>query len=157
MVCAFRIPHRSFHTHQDFQDDQEHNGGSFLLRLLVDSGIQNRAIFVVRDYDGTHIGSKRYDGMCDAVKAALAKAPKNAVTNNFDVIWEKDYTRGQRQFGNYQGSIRGGRGNAGQKHPQLNIVNSSQEYGTNGTGSAWDTPLQQRLLPDHVNENGTDT
>ena len=88
VVCAFRLPHRNFHTHQDFVDDEEHNGGAYLLRLLTDSDIKNRAIFVARTYDGTHLGSRRYDAMREAVASALAKAGKNIYTDRYDVLWD---------------------------------------------------------------------
>ena len=110
ITCAFTIPHRVFQNHQDFYDDEEHNGGSFLLQLLTESKIQNRAIFVVRLYDGTHIGSKRYDAMRDAAKSALSKAPKNPITGKFDLIWEKQHTGYQHLPRNYS-SIRGGKHN----------------------------------------------
>ena len=89
ILCSFRLPHREFHTHQDFEDDGEHNGGAFLLQLMMDSGIRNRVLFVVRIYDGTHIGSKRYDAMKDATKSALAAANKNPYTGNYDTLWEQ--------------------------------------------------------------------
>ena len=47
IVSACRLPGRNFHINQDYFDDDEHNGGSYLLRLLVSCEIQNRAIFVV--------------------------------------------------------------------------------------------------------------
>ena len=43
IVASFRIPKRNFHTHEDFCDNGEHNGGAFLLNLLVEADIQNRA------------------------------------------------------------------------------------------------------------------
>ena len=73
-----------------FYEDDEHNAGAFLLDLLVNSDIMNRAIFVVRKYDGDHIGADRYKAMFDVVCAAVDKAPLNSVTNRIDKIWYAD-------------------------------------------------------------------
>ena len=138
IVCGFRLPHRSFHMHQDFLDDDEHNGGSYLLQLLIDSGIMNRAIFVVRNYDGTHLGSKRYEAMKSAVQSALASAEKNSVTGNFDLIWEKD-TRDEQRGSNTP--IRGGLHQYTQRRTEKNL-NLPQH-------NDWDIPLQSRLKITH--------
>ena len=87
IICAFRVAGRNFHTHQDFMDDDEHGGGNYLLKLLEDSEIRDRAVFVARSYDGTHIGKRRYKAMFDAVKSALEKSPLNSVNNRHDVLW----------------------------------------------------------------------
>ena len=47
VICSCRLPGRNFHTNQTFYDDDEHNGGAFLLDLLTKADIQNRALFVV--------------------------------------------------------------------------------------------------------------
>ena len=65
------------------------------MQLLESSDIRNRAVFVVRIYNGAHIGRKRYDAMKDAVRSALDKAGQNQVTGVFDYIWENNQ-RGPR-------------------------------------------------------------
>ena len=105
IICAARIPSKSFHTHEDFCDDDEHNAGAFLLRLLTDSEIYNRAIFVVRRYDGTHIGAKRWQAMADAVTSAVNSAKPNEITNVNDHIWHIPRENGPESI---TGSIRGG-------------------------------------------------
>ena len=119
IICGYALPHRSFHTHQDFYDDDEHNGGAFLLQLLHDSNITNRAIFVVRLYDGEHIGSKRFDAMREAVSSALAQAGKNPITGNYDILWDSSKENHQ---GHGQGSIRG-KPRTLQGHPQQQVWN----------------------------------
>ena len=114
VIAAVRIPGRAFHNLQDFNDDEEHAGGAFLLKLLTDSGIQNRAVFVARIYEGTHIGTKRYDAMRDAVVSAINKAQKNTVTGAMEQIWL--LSKGMKGVPGVRGRPavgygRGGRGN----------------------------------------------
>ena len=120
VVCSCRLPSRNFHTHQDFCDDDEHSGGQFLLQLLEASEIMNRAIFVVRYYDGTHIGPSRFRAMRDAVASAIDKSSHNKVTGQFDTIWMDDSNEIQPRsfrftFGkvNIRGNSRGRRHGAG--------------------------------------------
>ena len=143
---ACRLPHRLFHTHCDFFDDEEHNAGAFILNIMEASDIQNRAIFVVRVYDGTHIGNARFDAMKTAIRSALDKAGANRITGAFDYIWDG------KPVGNsgVRGRGRGGRGanNRGSSRgtyknfPQLigsDIQDRDQEPGTleelNGPGN----------------------
>ena len=88
VICACRIPGKNFHMCQDYVDDNEHGGGSYLLNLLVNSEIQNRILIVVRSYDGQHIGEKRYQLMWEAAKSAVDHAPINEVTGKNNCIWE---------------------------------------------------------------------
>ena len=87
VVCACRLPGRNFHTHQDFVDNGEHNGGQFLLRLLESSDIRNRMIIVVHKYDGSHLGPQRYIGMRKAVASAVDTSAQNTISNKYDTIW----------------------------------------------------------------------
>ena len=95
---------------QDFVDDDEHGGGQFLLNILMDSCIQNRVILVVRNYDGEHIGNKRFDLMRDAVRSALDRAQKNAITGKHDCVWTFENERGNDSIRG-----RGGRNQCGQQ------------------------------------------
>ena len=138
IVCAFNLPHRLFHTHQDFFDDDEHSGGAFLLQLLTEANIVNRVLFVVRRYNGTHIGSKRYDAMRNAVKSALTRAGKNPITGNFDMVWDR-VVKTPSQYSNQP--IRGrGRGYKGgqlhdrQKEPRVGDTVDIDENTTEVTG-----------------------
>ena len=101
VVAACKIPHREFHTHEDFLDDDEHGGGAFLLSLLDVSDIRNCAVFVVRLYDGTHIGTKRYDAMRKAVHSAIEAAGVNEITGQVDFLWQRPI-RGRGQGGGRQ-------------------------------------------------------
>ena len=111
VVSAVRIPGRSYFHNQDFNDDDEHGGGSYLLDLLLESQIQNRAVYVVRNYDGEHIGSKRFELMREAIQSALSRSPANEVTGNHDCLWEQQPLGAGIRGGRNRG--RGGRGGSG--------------------------------------------
>ena len=111
VISACRTPGKDFHTCQDFVDDAEHGGGQFLLNILLDSAIQNRVIMVVRNYEGDHIGNKRFELMREAVRSALDRSPKNNITGKHDCMWnfEKD-TAPNDIRGRGRGRGRGGLG-----------------------------------------------
>ena len=90
IICAFRIPHVNFHHYQDFIDDDEHEAGSRLLKFLQECNIMNRVVFVVRKYDGTHIGNQRFQGIIGAAKAAIQRAPFNSITGEHQCPWNPD-------------------------------------------------------------------
>ena len=117
-ICSFRMPGRSFHTQQDFFDDDEHNGGSYLLNLLTAADIQSRAIVVVRIYDGTHIGPRRFNAIFDAAKSAVEKMPRNVITGKLDKVWYLDNRANNGKYpGRYQNrGMRGGHNTRGGKH-----------------------------------------
>ena len=108
VICAVRLPGKDYFHNQDYIDDDEHGGGAFLLSLLTESQIQNRAIYIVRKYDGQHIGGKRYELMREAVQSALSRAPANEVTGNHDCIWEQQFNKPIRGSHQGRGSYRGG-------------------------------------------------
>ena len=116
VICACRIASRSFHTHQDYNDDDEHNAGQFLLQLLESSEIMNRVVFVVRYYDGTHIGQRRYRAIRDAAASAVDKSARNEITGLYDTIWqdEADLTSDSYRFTFGKVSVRG-RGGLGSR------------------------------------------
>ena len=97
IMMAYRLPGRNFHTLQDFQDNDEHGGGEFMLKLMKDAQIENRVLFVVRDYDGTHIGTKRFDAMKDAMTSVVARVPFNSILQKHQFPWparNQRYIRG---------------------------------------------------------------
>ena len=118
VIGACRVPGREFHKCQDFYNDGEHQARAVLLGMLLDSEIQNRAVFVVSKYNGDHIGSKRFNLMQDAVKSAVDRAPVNHVTGNHNTIWNRDFQPRQHNGvaqSNFQGcsGVRGGRAGRG--------------------------------------------
>ena len=109
LVSAWCIPGEDWHHLQDFSDDDEHGLGAELLHLLATCKIYNRALFVARIYDGTHIGPKRIDAFKDAAKSAIVTAPFNREHNLHQFPWpaEDQYSSTSNQ-GAYTGGIRGG-------------------------------------------------
>ena len=107
IICACRIVGRNFFINQDFLDDDEHGAGNILLNMLLESQIQNRVLFVVRTYDGTHIGLKRFELIKKAASSAIDRAPVNKVTGLHDCVWNSTEDEYQREGAN--NSIRGGR------------------------------------------------
>ena len=77
IMCAYQLQvepeDRNIHT-QDFCDDGEIGAGRQLLKLLQESDLQNRAIFVVR-YCGEKLGPNRYRRILNAAKRALLNDP----------------------------------------------------------------------------------
>ena len=129
IVAACRIPHRQFHTHEDFFDDDEHSGGAFLLNMLVESEIHNRAVFIMRLYDGTHIGNKRYDAMREAVKSAIDAAPPNRITNVIDCIWQQSKETNTGSGIRGRGSNRRFRGSGrGSNHTKSSHIRADKTY-----------------------------
>ena len=155
VIGACKLPHREFHTHSDFYDDDEHGGGAFLLELLESSGIMNRAVFVIRVYEGDHIGAIRFSAMKDAVRSALDQAGQNSVTGKYDLLWDKPKgTRGGR--GHYRGHPtppRGGYQSLDTHTPSLDVnpreVWSAVQDGSYGS-AAVPTHIQELSKPANI-------
>ena len=113
VVCGFRISHPNFVTHENSMDDDEHGLGLFLLQLLRKSGVTNKAVFVARYYDGTHIGKARYQGFISAIKSCFIKSPFNEISGENQFIWDGDYTQKTGEKMNIRGR---GRGRGHQQH-----------------------------------------
>ena len=130
VICAFRLPHRNYHTHQDYFEDGEISGGEFLLQLMESSEIYNRAVFIVRYYNGTHIGGAQFKALKSAMCSALDRSDQNPITGMYDCVWEDgvdvtkaenrwhvfNFGRGQSKPIHSRGGQRGGwrgRGNRG--------------------------------------------
>ena len=76
IICAFRLPGPVFPEYQDYEDWDEHNAGRTLLDYMIDAELENRAIFIVRNYEGTHIGAKRFECLIDVAKWAVNYKPE---------------------------------------------------------------------------------
>ena len=87
IICACKIPGMNMLELQAYEDDHEHGAGRILLNYMETAGIENRAIFVARKYDGQHIGPKRFDLIINAAKSAMNHKPFNKVTNAFQFSW----------------------------------------------------------------------
>ena len=90
VLGAYSIPGRAFHTLKDSYDDDEHGVSAELLDILESSNINNKAVFVARFYDGTHIGKKRIDAIIEAARNAILTRPRNTITGKNDYPLTKD-------------------------------------------------------------------
>ena len=108
IICAFRLPGSNFIENQDYFDDDEHEGGKTLLDYMVYAKLVNRAIFVTRHYDGTHIGPQHFENIVKAAKLAVNQKPFNRVTGEFQFSWSQS-----------RKSARGGIMPSGQRIPNM--------------------------------------
>ena len=113
VLGACLIPGRDFHVLADFHDDDEHGIGAELLNILEGSDLINRAVYIARFYDGTHIGPLRVEAILEAAHLALLSGTYNSVTKTFQQPQTKEeiQTRIQASHGGRGGRVgRGGRG-----------------------------------------------
>ena len=106
VICACKVPGTNHHTNQDWVDDDEHGGGDFLMELMDKGGITNRVLFVVRYYDGTHIGTSRFDAMYDAIKSVMLHASFNSITQKHQRVKGNPRIKGT-EYAKGQPSMRG--------------------------------------------------
>ena len=89
ILCACKIPGATVIDSTDYFDDEEHGGGAVLYNYMDEVGLENRAIFVAQNYDGQHIGLRRFEGIVKAAKTAVNQKPYNTVTKNYQFLWPK--------------------------------------------------------------------
>ena len=71
IMCAFHIPGRSDPHHCHYSDDDETGGGGrAIFEMMQEQKTQNKAIFVLRHYDGINLGVDHFDLIKKAAKAA---------------------------------------------------------------------------------------
>ena len=70
IMAAFTIKNNI----EGYQDDREFGAAVRILETINGTGTPNIAVYVVRDYDGTHIGPRRHVLIETVVKEAIAKA-----------------------------------------------------------------------------------
>ena len=92
IVCAYRLPGSNWPLLQDYQDNEEYNAGSFLLKMLQDAEIFNRAMFVVRFYGGEHLGPSRFQAFTEATQSAITHSPFNYISKCTQTPWPKNAT-----------------------------------------------------------------
>ena len=82
VLAACCLPGRNFPVLKDSYDNEEHGVSQELLEILEESCMNNRAVFVVQYYDGTHIGSARIEAILEAARNALLVKPFNDITGS---------------------------------------------------------------------------
>ena len=79
IVCAYYLPEESIFEQKGYCDDGEIGAGRKVMDLLVQNHIGSRAIFIVRYYGGTKLGTDRFQCYIQAAKGAIQQHPYNLV------------------------------------------------------------------------------
>ena len=111
VVAAWRLPGENYAVLQDFHDHDEHGMGDKLLQLMGDSLMFNKAIFVARFYDGTHIGVKRIGAFMDAARSAIINSPMNNILGKHQYLLSRA-EQSEAMKAKFSSSIRGRRPHA---------------------------------------------
>lgn len=72
VVAAF-VPKEGSGLHYSFQDDNEYGAGLKLVRFIKEQGLDEVAVYLVRNYGGFHLGPSRYQIMLKHAKEAMDK------------------------------------------------------------------------------------
>ena len=72
IMCGYRLFGPIIHNLQDYSDDGDYGLGTAILAELKTQGVFNIAVFVVRNYDGIHIGQIRFDIVRELVQEMLS-------------------------------------------------------------------------------------
>ena len=94
VICAVRLPGTDFHVLDDYNDNDEHGADRLLKKILRESEMQNRALFVTRHYDGVHIGPLQFDAIRRAAVSALTIGAYNNVIGEHQFPWSTKGWRG---------------------------------------------------------------
>lgn len=73
VMMAYKIPGTDFLDSQGLVDDGEHGGARAIMRVLYKEKVDNIAVFVVRYFGGTHLGSTRFQAIEIVAKSAIDK------------------------------------------------------------------------------------
>ena len=87
VICAYFLPgeHEKYYN-RDYVDDGEHGAGRQLLKRMEDSGISNKAVFVVRVCGKEKLGATRFAGYINAAQKLLEKHPYNTITKQRQIL-----------------------------------------------------------------------
>ena len=94
VVAACRVPGNTVINSACYYDDDEHGAGVKLLEYMESANLENRALFIAREYDGQHIGQQRFECMINAAKSAVNQKPFNTSTNTYQFSWQRNNSRG---------------------------------------------------------------
>ena len=114
--CRYRLFHPNFSTKQDYADDGDHNIGREILQTFKHEGVFNVAVYIVRYYDGEHIGPIRFKIVKQLTQQVLSqvKHALNYGQNEADQVLVKAFKQTVQQGKSTpapRGQIRsGGRG-----------------------------------------------
>ena len=87
IICACKVPAENKVEREQYHDDGDYGLGRALWEYMDDLNMTSRAIFVVRETDGVHIGNDRFDTMIQAARTAVNVRPLNKRINKFQFSW----------------------------------------------------------------------
>ena len=117
-------------------DDGEHSASNIILQAMIESGIIQQVIFVVRYFSGVKIGKARFTCIQSAVQQCMELYPNNRITGNEQKI---TFPEPQPRFRNDQNSSRGsyrGRGGRGGRDNRIKYASIHGRVATSGRGAA---------------------
>ena len=80
VVVAYNLPGMNVAKGKDYHSDGEHGAGKVLLNVLLEKKKENTALFIVRQYGGTHLGARRFE-----IYKLLALKALAALENDDDI------------------------------------------------------------------------
>ena len=98
VICAYNLmgPDELTHNLKDSCDDQEYGAGSLLLKSMIDSRINGKAIYVVRYCGPEKLGQDRLKSYIKAADELLKMKPYNKITKEEQYInWNFNEERGE--------------------------------------------------------------
>ena len=98
VVCAYSIPGDPAFLNNDSCDDDDHGAGKSILEAMQQSGISQKAIFVVRYCSKIKLGSERFECYVQAAKSVLEDHPYNKMAKiNQKIVEKKRDLQGKRK------------------------------------------------------------
>ena len=80
VVCAFCLPGEPSFLYNDSCDDDDHGAGRVISKAMMNSGVTNKAIFVVRQCAKQKLGAERFECYLKAAHNIMVENPLNQIT-----------------------------------------------------------------------------
>ena len=105
IVCAYMIPGAEPHYDMDYCDDGDHGAGQQVLKLMKESKLEARVLFVVRASNGTKLGTDRHECYVQSAKSAMLKHPFSSILKIHQKLAVKESSQKHMQSsGNRRGT-----------------------------------------------------
>ena len=96
IVCVFNLPHTGFQYH-DYCDDGDFGVGRQILKIMEESDITSKAIFIVR-YAGEKLDQDRFPTYIEAVEKLFYKYPYNMIEKKNQYVRLQNQQTDQQQI-----------------------------------------------------------
>ena len=103
IVCAYYIPGKELHYNCDYSDDGEYGAGRQILKVMTDSNLISRVIFVTRMAGSVKMGPARHECYMEAAKSAVIKNGYNTKTRTHQQVVPRERTSKKAQNTQVQG------------------------------------------------------